>query len=310
MVDPLAEVVTLLQPQARYSKIVDGAGSWRIRRAESGQPFYCVILDGGCRLTLDGHMPLELRQGDFVLIPAAHGFTMSSLAPAVPQDADSVPLELPQGQFRLGDPDGPPDTQLLVGHCAFGSPDAALLVSLLPQLVHVHGEHRLATLVQLVTEESRARLPGREVILAHLLEVLLIEALRSTAGRDASNGPENVAAPGLLRGLADDRLAAALRCMHDDMARAWTVAELAQQAALSRSAFFERFSRAVGVAPMEYLLAWRMACARNLLRRKEGVATVATLVGYGSASAFSVAFARHVGMPPARYAREQMVASN
>lgn len=311
MVDPLAEVVTLLQPRARYSKVVGGAGGWRIRRAESGQPFYCVILDGGCRLTLDGQAPLELRQGDFVLIPSAQGYTMSSLAPAAPQAADSVPVELPEGQFRLGDPDGPPQVLLLVGHCAFGSPDAALLVSLLPQLIHVRGEHRLATLVQLVTEESRARRPGREVILAHLLEVLLIEALRSTAEKDADNGAENLAAPGLLRGLADDRLAAALRCMHDDMARAWTVAELAQQSALSRSAFFERFSRAVGVAPMEYLLAWRMACAKDLLLRREGgIAAVAGRVGYSSASAFSVAFARHVGMPPARYAREQVEASS
>lgn len=310
MVDPLAEVVTLLQPQARYSKLVGGAGSWRIRRAESGQPFYCVVLDGGCRLTPDGQAPLELRQGDFVLIPAAQGYTMSSLVPALPQAADSVPVELPQGQFRLGDPDGPPEVLLLVGHCAFGSPDAALLVSLLPQLVHVQGEHRLATLVRLVMEESRARRPGREVILAHLMEVLLIEALRSTAEKNADNDRENLAAPGLLRGLADDRLAAALRCMHDDMARAWTVAELAQQSALSRSAFFERFSRAVGVAPMEYLLAWRMACAKDLLRRKEGggITAVAERVGYSSASAFSVAFARHVGMPPARYARGQMEA--
>lgn len=311
MVDPLAEVVTLLQPQARYSKVVGGAGSWRIRRAESGQPFYCVVLDGACRLTLDGQAPLQLRQGDFVLIPAAQGYTMSSLAPAIPQAADSVPVELPQGQFRLGEQDGPPEVLLLVGHCAFGSPDAALLVSLLPQLVHVRGEHRLATLVQLVMDESRARRPGREVILAHLMEVLLIEALRSTAEKNADNGSENLAAPGLLRGLADDRLAAALRCMHDDMARAWTVAELAQQSALSRSAFFERFSRAVGVAPMEYLLAWRMACAKDLLRRREGgIAAVAGRVGYGSASAFSVAFARHVGMPPARYAREQVEASS
>jgi AraC-like DNA-binding protein len=84
-------------------------------------------------------------------------------------------------------------------------------------------------------------------------------------------------------------------------------AQLAKEAALSRSAFFERFSRAVGVAPMEYLLAWRMALAKDLLRRKEaGVAEVAERVGYSSASTFSVAFTRYVGLPPTRYAREQM----
>jgi AraC-like DNA-binding protein len=91
--------------------------------------------------------------------------------------------------------------------------------------------------------------------------------------------------------------------MHEEMTAPWTVAQLAKEAALSRSAFFERFSRAVGVAPMEYLLRWRMAKAKNLLRRQQGnVADVAGQVGYGSASAFSVAFTRHVGMSPTRYA--------
>jgi AraC-like DNA-binding protein len=95
--------------------------------------------------------------------------------------------------------------------------------------------------------------------------------------------------------------------MHESPTQPWTVAQLANEAALSRSAFFERFSRAVGVAPMEYLLAWRMAMAKNLLRRKEGrVAEVAERVGYSSASSFSVAFTRYVGLPPTRYAREQI----
>jgi AraC-like DNA-binding protein len=92
--------------------------------------------------------------------------------------------------------------------------------------------------------------------------------------------------------------------MHDRPRHGWTVAELAKESALSRSTFFERFSRAVGVAPMQYLLAWRMALAKDLLRRDEAnVAEVAERVGYSSASTFSVAFARHVGQPPTQYAR-------
>jgi AraC-like DNA-binding protein len=297
MTDPLAEVVSLLQPQARFSKVVSAAGAWRVRRAESGQPFYCVVMDGACQLTVEAQQPIHLRQGDFVLIPSAHGFTMSSNEPMTPADAETEPVALPDGGFRHGRQDGPADVQVLIGHCTFDSPDAALLVSLLPQLVHVRGERRLATLVELVGDESRARRPARDVILARLLEVLMIEALRSAAHTAAS--------PGLLRGLADERLAVAIRHMHEGMTRPWTVAQLAKESAMSRSAFFERFSRAVGVAPIEYLLAWRMAWAKHLLRRGEGgVADVAHRVGYGSASAFSVAFARHVGLPPARYARE------
>lgn len=81
---------------------------------------------------------------------------------------------------------------------------------------------------------------------------------------------------------------------------------LAREAALSRSAFFDRFSRAVGQPPMEYLLAWRMALAKAMLRRREGgIAEIAERVGYASASAFSVAFTRVAGLPPSRYAREQ-----
>ena len=298
MIDPLAEVVTLLQPGAPFSKAVNGAGAWRVRRSEVGQPFYCVILDGACRLAVDGREALTLRQGDFVLIPAAHDFTMSSLDPAMPEGVDTVPVALLDGVIRLGIQNGPADVGFLVGHCVFGSPDAALLVALLPQLVHVRGDRRLATLVQLVGEESRELRPARDVVLARLLEVLLIEALRSTAGTTAS--------PGLLRGLADERLAAAIRRMHENPSRPWTVAQLAKEAALSRSAFFARFSRAVGVAPMEYLLAWRMALAKRLLLHKQGgINAVAQRVGYSSASTFSVAFTRHVGRPPTRYAREQ-----
>ena len=299
MADPLAQVVALLQPGASLSKRVAGAGRWRVQRSESGRPFYAVILDGSCRLAVAGHEPITLEGGDFLLIPAAYDFTMSSLHPAVADDAAASPVALPNGEFRVGEQSGPPNVRLLVGYCAFGSPDAALLVSLLPQLVLVRGEKRLAILVQLVGEESRQMRPASDVILARLLEVLLIEALRSTAGIAAS--------PGLVRGLADERLAAAIRRMHESPTRPWTVAQLAREAALSRSAFFERFSRAVGVSPMEYLLAWRMALAKNMLRLNESsVAEVAERVGYGSASAFSVAFTRHVGLPPTRYARGLM----
>lgn len=174
---------------------------------------------------------------------------MSSLPPPV-TDAGTPPHAVGAGQFRIGRQDGPADLRMLVGHCSFGSPDAALLVALLPQLVHVRGEPRLATLVHMVGEEARAQRPAREVALAWLLEVLLIEALRSSAGTGAS--------PGLLRGLADPRLASAIRALHARPTRPWTVAELAKEAALSRSAFLERFDRTVGAAPMEYLRAWRL----------------------------------------------------
>lgn len=298
MSDPLSDVVALLQPSARLSKSVSGAGAWIVRRVESGQPFYCVVLQGSCRLTVNGAGPVVLREGDFVLIPALRDFTMSSLREARAGDIDPLTVTVLAGETRHGNPEGPPDVRLLVGVFTFGSPDADLLVSLLPGIVHVRDEWRLSTIVQLVAEEARCERPARDTILARLLEVLLVEALRSTAGEAAP--------PGLLRGLNDERLAPALRSMHEDPTRAWTVEHLAQQASLSRSAFFNRFRWALGVAPMRYLLSWRMALAKNLLRRHGlGMDEIAERVGYGSASAFSTAFTRFVGLPPSRYAERE-----
>lgn len=297
MLDPLTDVVTLLQPCASLSKMVSGAGPWRVRRSVHGQPFYCAILEGGSRLSVAGHPPITLQAGDFVLVPAAYDFEMMSLQPMWPGDAERLPVEVRPRDIRLGAPEAPVDVHLLVGHCTFGSPDADILVSLLPQLIHVRGEPRLATLMGLVTEEARAQRPARDVILAHLLEVLFIEALRCTA--------TDAAPPGLLRGLGDERLAMALRQMHEHPGRTWTVEALAKEAALSRSTFFERFQQALGVAPMAYLLAWRMALAKKMLReRPKDMADIAQRVGYGSVSAFSVAFTRYTGCAPGRYSRQ------
>jgi AraC-like DNA-binding protein len=298
MNDPLEEVIALLHPRAVASKPISGAGRWGVRYSEFGQPSFCAVLEGRCRLAVDGHPALTLEAGDFLLLPATPGFTLSGFEPVKPARIDPKAMPAPTGEVRHGTRTGPPEVRLLGGYFAFESPDAALLVSLLPAMVHVRGAERLSILVRLVGDEASERRPGRELVLTRLVEVLLIEALRSTSGEDAP--------PGLLRGLADARLARAIRQMHGQVARSWTVTELARTAALSRSAFFERFNRTVGLPPMEYLLAWRMAVAKDLLRRHDlGLAEVAERVGYGSASTFSTAFSRHVGQPPSRYARQR-----
>ncbi len=295
MSDPLTQIVGLLQPSASLSKLIIAGGIWAVRRSDDGRPFYCAVLEGSCRLAVAGQEAITLATGDFVLVPAAYDFITSSLQPSS-HGVELERVEMSSGVFRLGSPNDPPDVRMLVGHCGFGSDDAGLLISLLPQLVHVRGDRRLVTLVELVNDEVRASRPGRDVVLARLLEVLLIEAFRS------STGP--AAPPGLLRGLCDDRLAVALREMHHRPGRSWTVMDLARKAALSRSTFFDRFQREVGVTPMEYLLSWRMALAKDLLRRDRiALAQVAEQVGYSSASTFSVAFTRHVGTPPAEYGR-------
>ncbi len=293
MQDPLSSVIAMLEPRTVLSKRISGAGRWAVRYEAFDHPSFSVVLQGSCRLAVDGEKVITLEAGDFVLLPATPGFVMSGFHRVTPtrveptlDDADEV---------RYGTPDGPADVTMLGGYFVFDSPNAPLLVSMLPGLIHLRDVERLQMLVRLIGAESLEQRAGRDLVLARMAEILLVEALRLGSGEDAP--------PGLVRGLADPALARALREMHNQLTRAWTVVELAKVAGLSRSAFFARFSQTVGIAPMEYLTSWRMAVAKDLLAEKAPIQEVAEKVGYGSASTFSTAFRRHVGQPPSQFAR-------
>lgn len=296
MIDPLSEVIALLRPQAVFTKGISGAGRWGVRYTDFGHPSFCIVAEGSCRLAVDGQDVLTLEAGDFVLLPTTPGFTLSGFEDVTPERIDPNRAASTDGDVRHGTQDGPPSVRLLGGYFNFEGEDSGLLVSMLPKQVHVRGVERLSVLVRFLTDESAQHRAGRDLVLSRLVEILLVESLRLTQTPDAPAG--------LLRGLGDARLAEAIRQMHADPARPWTVAQLAKEAALSRSAFFDRFTRNVGVPPMEYLLAWRMVLAKDLLRREKiDIGEVAERVGYGSASTFSTAFSRYVGQPPGRYAR-------
>lgn len=296
MVDPLTEIVQLLRPRAVFANPISGKGNWSVRYAEYGRPSFCIVLEGRCLLAVDGHEPVTISAGDFVLLPATPAFTISSFAAAPCIHLDPEVMAGAEGERRYGEPGDTPDMRSLGGAFLFDGASPELLVSLLPRVVHVQGSQRLALWVQMLGEEYGRQLPGSAFMLSRLVGMMLIEAMRSTTS--------GTAPPGLLRGLGDERLALSLKQMHGQIDRAWTVKALADAAALSRSAFFDRFTRIVGLAPMEYLLSWRMEIAKDLLRRERlSVAVVAERVGYGSSSSFSIAFSRQVGQSPSRYAR-------
>lgn len=294
MSDPLAEIVSLLKPVPSIAKLVTAGGAWWVERRELGSPFYCAIVEGQCLLTIAGRSPIRLEAGDFMLVPQIHAFTMSSVRPPPPGTSPRR-LETDPGVFRLGNPDAPSEFMAMVGHCSFLANDQQLLGSLLPDIVHARGKARLMDLVRMIHTEMVSGLAARDMILSRLLEVLFIDALRCAGGAAAS--------PGLLRGLSDIRLAPALRRIHQDPSAALSIEALAETSSMSRSAFFERFRREVGVAPMGYVTGWRMALAKDLLVRREiPLIEIATRIGYGSASAFHVAFTRHVGVTPGVFA--------
>lgn len=256
------------------------------------------MLDGSCFLKPDSVDALRLEEGDFVLLPEMPSFTLASDLKILPR---IEPLSHSR-ESRYGTRSGPATMRMLGGYFRFERANAQLLVKLLPSVIHIRREEAGATrvrrIVELIGEEADAQRPGRDLILARLVEVLLVETLRF---RSASAGREE---RGLLAGLSDPPLARALREIHVDVARRWTVEKLARTAGMSRAVFAERFARKVGIPPMLYLLEWRMALAKDLLRRERPpLAELAERVGYQSASAFSTAFARVTGSSPTEFAR-------
>lgn len=300
--DPLAAVIELLRPQTVLSKVVSGAGRWSVRYAAYEDPSFGLVLDGSCFLDAEGVGAIELAEGDFILLPATPGFTMASDPKMKPT---LVTPELHADEVRHGTKTGPPSMRMLGGYFRFDRANKELLARFLPSAVLIRrgepGAVRLRRVVELISEEAVEHRPGRDLILERLVEVLLVEALRFRPTETVKQEQ------GLLAGLADPALARALKHIHEDVARPWTVADLARTAGMSRATFAERFNRKVGMPPMQYLLEWRIAIAKDVLRRERApLAEVAEMIGYQSASAFSTAFSRHTGSPPSAFARRDV----
>jgi AraC-like DNA-binding protein len=264
------------------------------------------MLTGSCWLSVEGATTTSLEPGDFVLLPATPGFSLASDRDALGNPSVVAAEPGSTRERRHGDPIGEATMQMLGGHFVCDSTNAALLLSLLPTVVHVQasdsGADRLAWIVKAIRDETSAQRPGGEPILVRLVEIMLIEALRwRPVGASAQ-------LTGLLAGLADPCLSIALLLLHEAVPHRWTIADLARKAGMSRAAFATRFSRTLGMPPMEYLLRWRMALAKDLLRHDGwSLVEVADAIGYQSASAFSSAFSRCVGQAPSRFARDGRV---
>ncbi|ALB63384.1 AraC family transcriptional regulator [Cronobacter condimenti 1330] len=295
MSDPLTDIVALLNPRPTHAKLVEGAGKWRIVRESSGEAFYCAVLQGECLMRINGKAPILLVAGDFVLIPATYTFENTNAGSSPPADM-TMPAFAGDGHVRIGSTTGPAELLMYVGHCEFDTPDKPLIVALLPNEILIKGQRRFVTLFELLLDESRTRRPGRDAVLMQLLQLLLIEALRSD--------PELSKTAGILRGLQHEKIATALHLIHENPGADWQIARLARDCAMSRSSFFAIFSETVGMSPMQYLLFWRMSLARKaLVSGTDKIEQIAFRTGYQSASAFNVAFTKYTGMPPGEFRR-------
>jgi AraC-like DNA-binding protein len=191
---------------------------------------------------------------------------------------------------------------MVCGRFSFSGVLAPKLLKSLPRLIHIPGRHGrplewLRLTSQFLVEETRNPGAGSAIMIARLLELLFIQAVRQWGAAS----PRHL---GWLSGLGDPPVGRALSAIHEDPARRWTVEALADVAGLSRSAFAGRFADVVGQTPLKYLAAWRLDLAADQL--KSGVSKIADIapaVGYGSEAALARAFKTQFGVTPAAFRR-------
>lgn len=264
------------------------------------------ITEGECYVELGNAPPVRLIAGDVVVFPNGDAHRMTSqpgLAPAAGGAGLAAVLSRRPRQLSYGG--GGATTRLVCGYLACDARLARMLLAGLPSLVRVNvrGSNAGAWLeasLRYALSEARSPRPGGAGVLAKLAEVLFIEVLRLYMNE------QDEGRIGWLAGVRDRIVGAALNSLHKSPAQAWTLEELARVAGTSRSVLAERFQYLVGTSPMQYLTQWRMLLAANLLIRSNApLAHIAMDVGYQTDTAFSRAFRREFGAPPATWRRNQ-----
>jgi AraC-like DNA-binding protein len=270
-----------------------------------------VVTSGSCWLEVEGIDPRLLQPGDFALVPHGEGHRILS-APGVPA---AKLFDLPREQvseryeiLRYGN--GGAATSLICGAVRFDHPAAHHLVRLLPKLIYVDAWRSpqmewIQSTLRLMATEARELRPGGETIITRLADILVIQAIRSWLAEDPS------AQTGWLGALHNKQIGRAILLIQRNPARAWTVASLADEVAMSRSAFAARFKELVGESPMQYVTRWRMNLALTWLKEEDApLSELAGRLGYQSEAAFSHAFKRFIGVSPGAVRRYGYIANN
>jgi AraC-like DNA-binding protein len=293
-------------PWCYQSPSADSAAPLLEPRAERVVIFH-LITEGECYVELGREAPVRLIAGDAVVFPQGDAHRMSSEPGLAPAKGARLAAMLSRRPRQLVYGGGGPTTRLVCGYLACDARLARILLAGLPRVVkvNVRGSNAgtwLEASVRYALAEARSPRPGGAGVLAKLAEVLFIEVLRMYMNEQSEGRT------GWLAGVGDRIVGAALNAMHKDPAHAWTVEELARTAATSRSVLAERFQHLVGSSPMQYLTQWRMLIASNLLCRSNApLASIAQDVGYQTDTAFSRAFRREFGAPPAAWRRSQAI---
>lgn len=285
---------------------------WGVRIQDRAPVGLVAVLEGGAWIGDDTGASLSPRPGDVAVLRGPAEFVVADGPTTRPQVilhpglrctsadgeeiADGLDLE-----GRLWGNSLTGSTSLLLGCYQLRGEVSKRLLSALPNMLMVPAAELDPPLVPLLAAEMAKDGPGQDAVLDRLFDLVFAAVLRTWFSRDAAEQPA------WYRAYGDPIVAHALRLLHEEPARQWTVAHLASRCGISRAGLAKRFTETVGEAPMTYLTGWRLALAADrLLDPDTTLESVAREVGYGSGFALSAAFKRERGISPREHRAQVM----
>ena len=296
--DGLENFIPGLRVQKAFYTRVEGNAPWGLDLDAYPHTKFGIVTEGCCYIDIkDGAQPIKLVRGSCYLLPRGNPFRLRHAADGGTEKFEEAYKRIEGRTLRCGTKGE--RTIVLGGQFIFTDDRYPLVLDLLPPLICFNvNEQELAALqstLQLLEKEITAPAPGTASMLDSLADIFFIQTLRAYLLNDHTR---NTGWTGVL---SDERLGKAIRLIHTESAKPWTIIALADHVGMSRSAFTARFKDKLGIAPIADLTRHRMNLAQELLRRSAaiGIAQVAAKVGYDSEAAFNKAFKREMGMPPA-----------
>jgi AraC-like DNA-binding protein len=270
-----------------------------------GYMWFHVVISGRALLETDEANATWLQPGDFALVPHGEGHTLRSEPGVTAPGILELEREDVSDRYEiLRHGGGGEPTTKICGAVRFDHPAARNLVEILPKTIRVEASSSpqmewMQSTLRLMAAEAAELRPGGEAVITRLGDILVVQAIRSWIETDPA------AQSGWLGALQDPQIGRAISLIHRRPAQAWTVSALADEVAMSRSAFAARFTELTGEPAMQYVTRWRMHVALSSLREERTtVAELASQLGYRSEAAFARAFKRVLGVSPGAVKRQ------
>ena len=258
----------------------------------------------------DGAKPVQLEQGDLIIIPhgSAHTMYCDPATETLAQQLDKVIEEsgfTGSGTLVYGEPGSHHETQLVCGHFAFDDAMRHPLIDELPDYIHIRqysddAGQWLDNILKVIGAEAGQDKMGSELIALKLSEIIFAQALRTYLLSEPTLAPGR-------GGFADPRISKSIKAIHQNPGYSWTLNELASIAGLSRTAFATTFNKLMSTTPLGYITQWRMQIARELLlNTRAPIIDVAEQAGYQSEASFSRVFKKYFDQAPATFRRNKL----